>query len=240
MSKSQFLKRSAVAELAADIGRVEGEPKNILAVDINANNVTAGDDTRMVQFDLSGAVDYIMDAKTRGVDNSRRRDDLQYIRKVGRRTSYQKEEARREEQKVTCGSTKLHQKLKHRCRSLKKKLVRRLPRRLGKGWRSVSLLQNSVIQNVRMRRKVGCLRQMCHVVCRVRHTGRQTTPEFTRECRHDSQIPVSVVSYLAPALLQIHHQPPPSSDIRSSRTGQMVTQMVVVLKGVVNSAHLYD
>lgn len=110
----------AVAELAADIGRVEGEPKNILAVDINANNVTAGDDTRMVQFDLSGAVDYIIDAKTRGVDNSRRRDDLQYIRKIGRRTSYQKEEARREEQKVTRGSTKLHQKLKHRCRSLKK------------------------------------------------------------------------------------------------------------------------
>ena len=123
--------RCKVAELVADIGRVDGEPKNILAVDINAGNVTAGNDTHMVQFDLSGAVGHIIDAKTRDVDNSRRRNDLQYIRKVGRRISYQKEEARREKQKVTRGGTKLHQKLKHRCRNLKKAGKKREAKEMG-------------------------------------------------------------------------------------------------------------
>ena len=112
--------RCKVAELVADVGRVDGEPKNILAVDINAGNVTAGDDTHMVQFDLSGAVSDIIDAKTRIIKNDRKRDDMKYVRKVGRRISYQKEEARREKQKVTRGGTKLHGKLKRRRRNLKK------------------------------------------------------------------------------------------------------------------------
>ena len=112
--------RCKVAELVADVGRVDGEPKNILAVDINAGNVTAGDDTRMIQFDLSGAVSDIIDAKTRDVDNDRKQNDMLYVRKVGRQISYQKEETRREQQRLTRGGTKLHGKLKRRYRNLKK------------------------------------------------------------------------------------------------------------------------
>ena len=110
--------KCTIAELVADIGRVNSEPKNVLAVDINVGNVTVGDDNNMVQFDLSGAVNGIVDAKTHVVRD--KRNDLKYVRKKGRRISYTKEEARRERQKVVRGGNKLHGKLKRRHRNLKR------------------------------------------------------------------------------------------------------------------------
>ena len=110
--------KCTISELVADMGRVDSTPKNVLAVDINAGNVTAGDGTQMVQFDLSGAVDDIIDAKTRVLRD--KRTDLEYVRKVKRRISYTKEEARREKQKIERGGIKLHGKLKRRHKNLRK------------------------------------------------------------------------------------------------------------------------
>ena len=134
--------KCVIAELVADVGRVNTKPKNILAVDLNVGNVTAGDDSHMVQFDMSGAVDEIVNAKTRTINKAR--DDLKYVRKVGRRLSYEKEEARRERQKVARGGTKLHGKLKRRCRKLKKAGKKKAAKEVKKEMaRCVTSIQHS-------------------------------------------------------------------------------------------------
>ena len=113
--------KSTIHELVADVGRVNTQRKNVLAVDINAGNVTVGDDNNMVQFDLSGAINDIVDVKTREEDTTyeRMQNDMKYERK-GRQISHVKEETRREKQKIRHGGRKLHGKLKRRHNKLKK------------------------------------------------------------------------------------------------------------------------
>ena len=78
----------------------------------------AWDNTKMIQFDSSGAVDNTVKAKTR--NDTKKRNDLKYMRKKGRRISHKKEEARKEKQKVMYGGKKLYGKLKRQYHNLKK------------------------------------------------------------------------------------------------------------------------
>ena len=115
--------KSEIMELLADMGRVPGPPKNILAVDLNAENVTAGDGANMVQFDLSESVNAIVDAKTRDADDTsydRTRDNVSYKLRTGREVSHKTEEARLIRQKMLNGGPRLHKKLKRRWNSLRR------------------------------------------------------------------------------------------------------------------------
>ena len=114
--------KSTVAELVADVGRVHERPKNILAADLNATNITAGDDTSMVQFDLSESISRIITAKIRDADNSeydRTCDDIKYKRRTGREVSHENEEERLARQKKLYGGPRLYKKLKRRWRNLR-------------------------------------------------------------------------------------------------------------------------
>ena len=115
--------KSEIIELAADVGRVPGPPKNILAVDLNAGNITAGDGHTMVQFDLSGMVDDTVEAKTRAAEDTaydRMHDNVSYKRRTGRDVSHENEEERLARRKVLHGGPKLHKKLKRKWNKLKR------------------------------------------------------------------------------------------------------------------------
>ena len=113
--------RSTVAELVADVGRVDDPPKNIIAMDLNAGNITAGDGATMVQFDLSKSVNRIISAKKRDAEDTiydRMCDDIRYKNRTGREISY-KSEKRLAMQKKLYGGPRLYKKLKRRWHNLK-------------------------------------------------------------------------------------------------------------------------
>ena len=102
--------KSTVAELVADVGRVNDPPKNIIAMDLNAENITAGDGSTMVQFDLSKNTNHTIPAKKRDADDTihdRTRNDTKYKNRTGREVSHEREE-RLARQKVLYGGSRLH------------------------------------------------------------------------------------------------------------------------------------
>ncbi len=114
--------KSEIIELLTDVGYVGGTPKDVIGVDINEKNITVGDKNTMVRFDLSDTIQAIEEAKTEDTNNTytRTHDDAVYAARTGRRITHKKEEERRERQQVTHGGHKLHNKLKHRYRKLKR------------------------------------------------------------------------------------------------------------------------
>ena len=87
--------KSTVAEPVADVGRVNGPPKNIIAADLNAGNITAGDGSTMVQFDLSKSINRTIPAKKRNMYNTaygHTRDGIKYKSRTGRGVSHEREE----------------------------------------------------------------------------------------------------------------------------------------------------
>ena len=114
--------KSTVAELVAGVGRVNDPPKNIIAVDLNAENITTGDGYTIVQFDLSKSINSITSAKKRDADDTihdRTRDDIRYKNRTGREVSHEREEERLAKQKVLHGGPRLYKKLKRRWDKLK-------------------------------------------------------------------------------------------------------------------------
>ena len=114
--------KSTVAELVAAVGRVNGPPKNIIAVDLNAENITAGDGFTMVQFDLSKSTNHTIPAKKRDAGDTihdRTRNDTKYKNRTGREVSHEREEERLARQKVLYGGPRPYKKLNRRWDKLK-------------------------------------------------------------------------------------------------------------------------
>lgn len=115
--------RATISEALANVGRVPDTPKDIIGVDINAENTTFGNRSVMAQVDTSETLDGVVRAKTRTMHDTtydRTHDDILYEQKTGRKISHDTEDARREGRRLICGGEKAYKRLQRRYRRLKK------------------------------------------------------------------------------------------------------------------------
>ena len=102
-----------IIELTSGVDRVAGPPKNVLGVDINSTNMTAGDNHTTVQIDVSKEVNRVLDAKV-AMAKAAKRDHSRWETKRGRPISHDREHAKEDKKRVTHGGPRNYRKLR-RC-----------------------------------------------------------------------------------------------------------------------------
>ena len=96
-------KFTSISELVSGIDYLGGEPKRIMAADMNAWGVMVGDGETITKFDVSCAVQDVVDAKQHNTKHNVQRTQRRYERRHKRPISNRKVEAKREKRILVSG-----------------------------------------------------------------------------------------------------------------------------------------
>ena len=94
---------TSISELVSGIDYLGGEPKRIMAADMNAWGVMVGDGETITKFDVSDAIQDVITAKQHNTKHDTQRDRRRYERRHKRPISNHKVEAKREKRILVSG-----------------------------------------------------------------------------------------------------------------------------------------
>ena len=94
---------TSISELVSGIDYLGGEPKRIMAADMNAWGVMVGDGKTITKFDVSDAIQSVVTAKLYNTERDTHRDRRRYERRHKRPISNHKVDAKREKRILVSG-----------------------------------------------------------------------------------------------------------------------------------------